>query len=228
MVASTRGFALAILIAGSPLAAAQTAAPQVEFDTPDQLQQLVAPIALYPDTLLAEVLAASTYPAEIADAEQFLQQNQNLSPADLAAAVNQQPWDSSVRALTQFPDVLANLSQNLSWTSALGDAYYNQPQDVIDAVQVLRHEAWNAGTLRSTSQQTVSFDGDTIVISPGSAEVVYVPTYNPWVCYGPPLPPFPGYIGYWPGPPGLRFVIVIHILPVFGRWNWGWHSWGFD
>ena len=107
----------------------------------EQLQQLVAPIALYPDELVAEILAASTYPTEIVEAERWLQQNSSLKGAQLAGEVDKQSWDPSVKALTQFPSVLANMDKNLSWTSALGDAYFNNQQDVLNAVQVMRQRA---------------------------------------------------------------------------------------
>src|SRR6266699_5235328 len=106
--------------------------------TPQELQQLVAPIALYPDELVAEILAASTYPTQIVEADRWLQQNSSLKGAQLASEVDKQSWDPSVKALTQFPSVLANMAKNLSWTSSLGDAYVNQQQDVMNAVQVTR------------------------------------------------------------------------------------------
>src|SRR5260370_20458543 len=114
--------------------------------TPEQLQQLVAPIALYPDELVAQILAASTYPTEIVEAERWLQQNSSLKGAQLASEVDKQSWDPSVKALTQFPSVLANMDKNLSWTSALGDAYFNNQQDVLNAGQVMRTRAQAAGT----------------------------------------------------------------------------------
>lgn len=115
--------------------------------TPEQLQQLVAPIALYPDALVAQVLAAATYPAEVVEADRRMQQNPNLKGKQLADEVDKQSWDPSVKALTQFPSVLANMDKNLSWTSSLGDAYVNQQQDVMDAVQVMRSRAQSAGNL---------------------------------------------------------------------------------
>src|SRR5690349_1859724 len=109
--------------------------------SPEELQQLVAPIALYPDALVAQILAASTYPTEIVEADRWMQSNSGLQGKQLAKEVNKQPWDPSVKALTQFPSVLANMDKNLSWTSSLGDAYVNQEQDVMDAVQVMRRRA---------------------------------------------------------------------------------------
>ena len=115
--------------------------PEAAQQTPEQLQQLVAPIALYPDALVAQILAAATYPAEVVEADRWMQQHSDLKGKKLADEVNKQSWDPSVKALAQFPSVLANMDKNLSWTSSLGDAYVNQPQDVMNAVQALRHDA---------------------------------------------------------------------------------------
>jgi Protein of unknown function (DUF3300) len=161
--------------------------------TPDQLDQLVAPIALYPDALLAQILGAATFPDQIAAAIGWLQQNKNLTGAALMQAVNQQPWDASVKALTQFPSVLDNLAMNLSWTSSLGEAYHMQPADVMSAVQALRAKAMAAGNLKSGPQITVVQQSpQTIVIQPANPQVVYVPQYNPTVVYGTPVTT-PGY-----------------------------------
>lgn len=161
----------------------QSSIPVVK-QTPEQLQQLVAPIALYPDELVAEVLAAATNPAQIVEADRWLQDNKNQQGKQLADEINTQPWDSSVKALTEFPSVLANMDKNLSWTSSLGDAYMNQQNDVMDAVQVMRRRADAAGNLKSNSQQKVKKQGKTIMIEPANTEVVYVPTYDPWIAYG--------------------------------------------
>jgi hypothetical protein len=191
-------------------------------ETPTQLQQLVAPIALYPDELVAQILAASTYPAQIVEADRWLQQNANLKGDQLATAVDQQPWDPSVKALTQFPSVLANLDKNLSWTSELGDAYVNQQQDVLDAVQVMRKRAQDAGTLKSTPQQAVTTQGQTIVVEPANPQVVYVPEYNPWIVYGAPIAVYPGYfMGPWIDAPFISFGVGIGI-GFGGCCGWGW------
>src|ERR1700744_4771903 len=124
--------------------------------TPDQLYQLVAPIALFPDNLLAQVLAGSTYPDQVTAANNWIKQNSSLKGQQLMQTVDQQPWDASVKGLTQFPDVLNQLATNLSWTSALGDAYFNVPQDVMNAVQVMRQRAYQSGNLKSNQQQSVS------------------------------------------------------------------------
>jgi hypothetical protein len=198
--------------------------------TPEQLQQLVAPIALYPDELVAEVLAAATYPTQVVESDRWLQDNKNLQGKQLADEVNKQPWDSSVKALTEFPSVLANMDKNLSWTSSVGDAYMNQQKDVMDAVQVMRQHADAAGNLDNNSQQKVEKKGKTIIIEPANPEVVYVPAYDPWLVYGAPLAMWPGWYGY-PGlyvaGPGIAFGVGFG-LGLFGGFGWGWHHWGFD
>src|ERR1700730_6975467 len=159
----------------------------------DQLQQLVAPIALYPDALVAQILGASTFPDQIAAASGWLQQNKSLTGTALMQAVDKQQWDPSVKALTEFPSVLDNLAKNLSWTSSLGEAYHTQAADVMTAVQALRAKAQAAGNLKSGSQITVVQQSpQTIVIQPTNPQVVYVPTYNPTVVYGAPVAT-PGY-----------------------------------
>jgi hypothetical protein len=198
--------------------------------TPERLQQLVAPIALYPDALVAQILAGATYPDEIVEADRWMQQHGQLTGEQLAEQVDTQPWDPSVKALTEFPAVLANMDKNLSWTSSLGDAYVNQEQDVMNAVQVMRQRAQTAGHLAGDSHQKVSKQGNTIVIEPADPQVVYVPQYNPWIVYGPPLVAWPGWYGYpglfWDGP-GIGFGLGFG-LGFFGGFGWGWGHWGTD
>ncbi len=159
----------------------------------NDLQQLVAPIALYPDALVAQVLGAATFPDQIQAADGWLQQNKQLTGESLMKAVDKEPWDPSVKALTQFPSVMDNLAKNLSWTSSLGEAYHNQAADVMTAVQVLRAQAKAAGNLKSGSQITVVQESpQVIVIAPANPQVIYVPQYNPTVVYGYPYQP-PGY-----------------------------------
>ena len=198
--------------------------------TPEQLQQLVAPIALYPDSLVAQILAASTFPEQVVEADRWVQAHPDLKGDALGQAVDQQPWDPSVKALAAFPSVLGNMDKNLSWTSSLGDAYYNQQQDVMDAVQVMRQRAQDAGNLTSTPQQTVTTQDSTIIIEPASPEVVYVPAYDPWLVYGGPIVAWPGwypYPGIWYGGPYLSFGVGFGI-GYFGGYGWGWHHWGSD
>jgi hypothetical protein len=145
----------------------------------DQLDQLVAPIALYPDALVAQVLAASTYPTQVVEADRWRQAQGSASAEQIATGANGENWDPSVKALTAFPTVLAQMDKNLAWTTDLGNAYYNQPHDVIDAVQTMRQRAQSSGALQSTQQQTVSDNSGSIVIEPANPNVVYVPVYNP-------------------------------------------------
>jgi len=204
--------------------------PAYETQSPEQLQQLVAPIALYPDSLVAQILAASTFPEEVVEADRWVQSHPDLKGDALAQAVDQEPWDPSVKALAAFPSVLGNMDKNLSWTSSLGDAYYNQQQDVADAIQVMRQKAEQAGNLSSTQQQTVTTQGSTIVIEPAAPDVVYVPAYDPWVVYGPGIVAWPGwypYPGIWFGGPHLFFGVGFGI-GYFGGYGWGWHHWGYD
>lgn len=197
---------------------------------PEELQQLVAPIALYPDALVSQILAAATYPTEIVEADRWVQQHPNQKGDDLANEVDKQPWDPSVKALSQFPSVLANMDKNLSWTSSLGEAYVNQPEDVMDAVQVMRARAQEAGNLKSNQQERVTTQGQTIVIEAAEPEVVYVPVYDPWVVYGAPVVVWPGW--YWypglyaPGP-GIAFGMGFGV-GFFTGFGWGWHHWGCD
>src|SRR5271165_6725096 len=161
--------------------------------TAAELQGLVAPIALYPDALVAQILSASTFPDQVAVADNWLQQNKNLTGSALMQAVNGQSWDASVKALTQFPSVLDKMAQSLAWTSSLGEAYHNQAADVMTAVQTLRAQAKAAGNLKSGPQITVVQQApQTIVIQPTNPQVVYVPEYNPTVVYGTPYVT-PGY-----------------------------------
>jgi uncharacterized protein DUF3300 len=207
---------------------AQDAPATYTQQTPEQLQQLVAPIALYPDSLVAQVLAASTFPDQVVQADRWVEAHPDLNGDDLGQALDQQPWDPSVKALAAFPSVLGNMDKNLSWTSSLGDAYYNQEQDVMDAVQVMRQRAQQAGTLKGTPQQTVSTQDSSIEIEPASPDVVYVPAYDPWLVYGGPIVAWPGwypYPGIWYGGPYLSFGVGSGI-GFFGGYGWGWNRWG--
>jgi hypothetical protein len=198
------------------------------------LQQLVAPIALYPDTLVAQVLAASTYPQQVAEADRW-RQAQGYAPAEqIADGADAQAWDPSVKALTAFPQVLAELAGNLPWTTDLGNAYYNQPQDVLEAVQVMRQRAQAAGNLRSTPQEVVRYDQGNIEVEPANPQFVYVPAYNPWAVYGAPVSPYPGFsllaalgsfFGSAFGSSPVRFGLGI-ALSAFSHASWGWLAWG--
>ena len=218
-----------------PQAPVQAApAPPHAQQTPEQLQRVVAPIALYPDSLVAQILAASTFPEQVVEADRWVQANQanlGLKGDALGQAVNKQTWDPSVKALAAFPSVLGNMDKNLSWMSSLGDAYYNQQQDVMDAIQVMRQKAEQAGTLKSTSQQVVTTQDSTISVAPASPDIVYVPAYDPWVVYGSSIAPWPywyPYPGIWyGGGPFLSFGDGFGI-GWGGGFGWGWRNWGFD
>jgi len=205
-------------------------APPYAQQTPEQLQRLVAPIALYPDSLVAQVLAASTFPEEVVEADRWVQAHPDLKGEALGQAVDQEPWDPSVKALAAFPSVLGNMDKNLSWTSSLGDAYYNQQQDVMDAVQVMRRKAQDAGALKNPQHEVIKEDGPDIDIEPAEPDVVYVPAYNPWLIYGYPIVAWPGwypYPGIWFGGPYFSFGLGFGI-GWYGGFGWGWGHWGFD
>jgi hypothetical protein len=196
--------------------------------TADELQQLVAPIALYPDALVAQVLASATFPDQVAEAASWLQQYSNLTGSTLMQAVDAQRWDPSVKALTQFPSVLGNLAANLTWTSSLGEAYHTQSADVMAAVQVLRAKALAAGNLKSGSQlSVVQQSPQVIVIQPVNPQVVYVPMYNPAVVYGYPYVT-PAYVA----PPVAATAVVafgvgiaVGAMMAGGSYAWGYSSW---
>jgi hypothetical protein len=195
-----------------------------------ELRQLVAPIALYPDALVAQVLAASTYPTEIVEADRWMHDHSDLKGEKLADAVNKQTWDPSVKALTQFPSVLENMDKNLSWTSSLGDAYVNQQQDVTDAVQAMRQQARKAGHLSSNEQQKITTQGNTVIIEPANPDLVYVPAYDPWLVYGAPMVAYPGWYpvpGIFFAGPEISFGLGFGI-GFFGGFGWGWNHWGCD
>jgi len=177
--------------------------------TNDQLDSLVAPIALYPDPLLAQTLVASTYPLEIIQLQQWLDKNKNLKDKALADAVGKQPWDPSIQTMAATPEVVKRLADDIQWTTDLGNAFLAQQPEVMDACQRMRKKAKDKGALESNEQQKVETktEGDKtiIVVQPSNPEVIYVPSYSPTVVYGPPPYPYPP-IYYPPYPPGAAFV----------------------
>ena len=216
------------LLAGG-LMVAQQPAPPAQLLSPEQLDTLVAPIALYPDALLSQVLVASTYPLEVVEAQQWLQRNGSLRGQQLTDAARQQNWDASVQAMVAFPDVLTMLNQDVQWTTALGNAFLAQQSDVMAAVQRMRARAQANGKLATTPQQTVTTEtqgGQTAIdIAPADPQVIYVPEYDPAYVWGPPAwgyyPPL-YYAGY-----GFGFYPGINIGLCFGGWGgWGWGGWG--
>jgi hypothetical protein len=213
----------AVVLAQTPVAPPPPQ-PQAQALPPQQLDDLVAPIALYPDPLLGQVLAACTYPVELVEAQQWLQANRNLQGQALTDAARQQNWDASIQAMVAMPDVLAKLNQDIRWATDLGNAFLAQPADVMAAVQRLRARAEQNGRLQSSPQETVTTQDQggqsAIVIEPANPQIIYVPTYDPAYIWGPPVwgayPPlyYPYGYGFFPG---------INIGLFFG----GWGGWGF-
>ena len=200
----------------------------------DQLDSLVAPIALYPDPLLSQVLVASTYPLEIIQLEQWLEKNKNLKDQALTDAVQKQDWDPSIQAMAVLPDVAKRLADDIKWTTDLGNAFLAQQSDVMDAVQRMRMKAKDAGNLKSTEQQKVETkvveSKTVVVIEQANPQVVYVPSYNPIVVYGPPVYPYPPI--YYPPPSyyaagvAVAFGVGIAIGAAYhGGWGYG-CGWG--
>src|ERR1700693_3966 len=212
---------------GTPAETTPTGTPL----TPQQLDDLVAPIALYPDPLLSQILAASTYPIEIAEAEQWVKDHPKWKASKLMDEAKKQNWDPSVQGLVAFPDVLARLANDISWTTQLGNAFLAQQADVMQAVQRMRASAQAKGTLHSTPQLTVNTQNQNgqsaITIEPADPNVFYVPNYNPVYVWGPPVwgyyPPL-----FYPGiDVGFGFFPGIDIGLYFGGWGgWGWGDWG--
>ena len=198
--------------------------------TPDQLDDLVAPIALYPDPLVSQILVASTYPLELVQASQWLQRNPGLTGAALTQAAQQQNWDPSIQALVVFPDLVKRLNQDITWTTNLGNAFLSQQGDVMDAVQRMRLKAQQAGKLSSTSQQTVTTTNDSgqpvIEIEPANPQMIYLPQYDPAYIWGPPLY-YPYASWYYPGA-YFGFGIGIPMGLYFGGGWGGWGGWGWQ
>jgi uncharacterized membrane protein YgcG len=214
----------------------QSSAPATETDNPTEaapsstaeLQSLVAPIALYPDALVAQVLTAATFPDQVAIASYWFEQNHSLTVNALMQAVDKQSWDASVKALTQFPSVLDNMAKNLTWTSSLGEAFHNQQAEVMTAIQTLRAQAKAAGNLKSSPQVTVVQQSpQVIVIQPANPQIVYVPQYNPTVIYGTPYVT-PGYSAgdvVAAGIIGFGAGIAVGAMMSGGCCGWGYSSW---
>ena len=210
--------------AQEPPLPADQAAPQL---SAAQLDQLLAPIALYPDPLLAQILMAASYPLEVIQADRWLQDPNNaaLTGDQLAAALEPQPWDPSVKSLAPFPQILFMMDRNLDWTERLGDAFAADQSAIMESVQRLRGRAETAGKLGSTPQEAVTTADQAITIEPSNPEVLYVPVYDPTVAYGPwPYPASPPY--YFPGyfddvsADGFGWFGVSIVAPL-----WGWHHW---
>jgi hypothetical protein len=196
-----RGLAwmMILVLALPPEVIAQQAEADAVFK-PEELEQIVAPIALHPDDLIAQILMASTYPLEVVQAERWAKQNASLKGDALTKALEAQDWDPSVKSLVNFPQVLTMMSEKLDWTQKLGDAFLADQKKVLDTIQSMRAKAQSAGNLKTTKEQTVIVEEKIIKIEPANPEVVYVPTYNPTVVYGAwPYPAYPPYSYYPPG-----------------------------
>jgi hypothetical protein len=230
MLIRVPAWGLAVSLALSVALRAQEPTQPAAFKN-EELEQLVAPIALYPDALVAQILMASTYPLEIVQAARWSKANPNVKDKALEDAMQKESWDPSVKSLTAFPQVLAMLNEKLDMTQKLGDAFLGQQRDVMAAVQRLRAKAQAAGNLKSGKEQTVTTEqqnGTTVIkVEPANPQVVYVPVYNPTVVYGPwPYPMYPPYYYYPPAypPGGVFFSFSVGI--IVGSALWGGCHWG--
>ena len=215
-----------LALPGAPLSAAESGNQTFK---PEEIEQMVAPIALYPDSLVSQILMASTYPLEVVEAARWVRQNQNLKGDALAAALEKQSWDPSVKSLVNFPQVLSTMSEKLDQTQKLGDIFLAQQKDVLDAIQRLRAKAEAAGNLKTTQEQKVIVEEKIIKIEPANPQVVYVPTYNPTVVYGAwPYPAYPPTPWYPPGYVATSMFSFAAGVAVGAAWGyaWGGCNWG--
>ena len=217
-----------VLLAAPPSLIAQQSGQAPVFKQ-EELDQIVAPIALYPDSLVAQILMASTYPLEVVQADRFAKQNASLKGEALTKALEAQSWDPSVKSLVNFPQVLTMMSEQLDWTQKLGDAFLEQQKPVMDTIQSLRAKAQAAGNLQTTKEQTVIVEEKIIKIEPASPQVIYVPAYNPTVVYGAwPYPAYPPYSYYPPGyvatTAAFSFMAGAAVGAAWG-YAWGNNNW---
>ncbi len=223
----TSVFLAALLLLPGGVLAQAPGEGQAKVFSQEQLDQLLAPVALYPDSLLTQMLMASTYPLEVVKANNWVKQNKELKGDALTSALEKQAWDPSVKSLVNFPQILQMMTDKLDWTQTLGDAFLAQQKDVLDTVQRLRKKAYEAGNLKSGKEQKVSVDNtaNVIIVESASPQVVYVPTYNPTVVYGvwwyPAYPPY--YV--YPAPyAGAAFFTGVAIGVAWG-YAWGHCNW---
>jgi hypothetical protein len=226
IVVCTVSWLLVLFMAAPPWVFAQGQGDTQKF-TQAELDQMMAPIALYPDALLAQILMASTYPLEVVMADRWGKEHKGLQGDQLNAELDTQDWDPSVKALVPFPQVLAMMSENLEWTEKLGDAFLDQQDAVMDTVQKLRDKARATGYLKSGTEQKVIMEGGIIVIEPVNPDVIYVPLYNPAIVYGQWW--YPGYPPFWYYPPGYVVVGIVFNFPFFcavgPSWLFAWGNW---
>jgi len=216
---------IALMVAMPSWSFAQVPTGSAKFKQ-EELDQMLAPIALYPDSLLGQVLIASTYPLEIVQADRWAKANKDLKGVSLTAALEKQNWDPSVKSLVNFPQVLSMMSEKLDWTQKLGDAFLAQQKEVMDTVQKLRFKAKEAGNLKTTKEQKVIVQEKVIIIQPASAQVIYVPAYNPVVVYG--VWPYPAYPPYPVYPPGYVATTAAFSfaagVAVGAAWGYAWSN----
>src|SRR5512139_2507995 len=226
MLGRVMALSLILLVAVPPGVFGQDPGGQPVFKQ-EELEQILAPVALYPDSLLTQILMASTYPLEVVQADRWAKQNKSMKGDALAKALEAQPWDPSVKSLVNFPPVLTMMSEKLDWTQKLGDAFLSQQADVMGTIQNLRKKAEASGNLKTTKEQVVKVEKEVIIIEPASPEVIYVPTYNPTVVYGAwPYPAYPPYPYY---PPGYVAGAAFMGLAVGAAWDYAlghanWHG----
>lgn len=216
-------FLLAMLLALPVQVFSQQGVEQTKKLPPQELAQLVAPIALYPDELVSQILMASTYPLEIVQADRWQQANKGLTGDAFAKALEKENWDPSVKSLVNFPSVLSAMSQKLDLTTKLGDAFLSQQKEVMDAIQLLRRKAHETGNLVSTTEQKVIVEKETVIIKPADPQVVYVPTYSTTVVYGTWMyPAYPPYAYYPPPPPAYPAYYFAAGVAMGAAWGYAW------
>jgi len=223
----TLAWFLTVLLATLPTILAQQA-EQTVFKQ-EELDQILAPIALHPDPLVSQILMASTYPLEVVQADRWAKQNAKLKGDALTAALEKQDWDASVKSLVNFPQVLTMMSEKLDWTQKLGDAFLADQKVVLDTIQKLRAKAQESGNLKTTQEQTVIVEEKIIKIEPANPQVIYVPSYNPTVVYGAwPYPAYPPYYYYPPGYVATSMFAFGAGVAMGAAWGYAWgnSNWG--
>ena len=223
----TLAWFLTVLLATPPTILAQQA-EQTVFKQ-EELDQILAPIALHPDPLISQILMASTYPLEVVQADRWAKQNAKLKGDALTAALEKQDWDASVKSLVNFPQVLTMMSEKLDWTQKLGDAFLADQKVVLDTIQKLRAKAQESGNLKTTQEQTVIVEEKIIKIEPANPQVIYVPSYNPTVVYGAwPYPAYPPYYYYPPGYVATSMFAFGAGVAMGAAWGYAWgnSNWG--
>lgn len=215
---------IAILLALplQPLAQSNSNAPQQKLSK-EELAQLLAPIALYPDDLVSQILMASTYPLEVVQADRWVKKNKQMKGDALAKALEKESWDPSVKSLVGFPSILAAMSEKLDLTTKVGDAFLSQQKDVMDTIQMLRKKAYDAGNLKTSKEQKVIVEKEVIVIKQADPEVIYVPSYSPTVVYGAWMyPAYPPYYYYPPPPPAYPAYHFAAGVAIGAAWGYAW------